>query len=108
MLEAYVAKIAHTSAIDYLRSNAKHFRNADIEAIPEPVHNSEPFPMVEEWELVAAMATLTPREHQVIDLLYRENLEHVDAAERLGVSQGTIRSEKSHGLKKLKKFFGQT
>lgn len=108
-LEKYIARISYTCAIDYLRSNAKHLRNTSDATIPE--HASAPddaLPSVEEWELAAAMATLTPREREVTELLYKENLENTEAAIRLGISPATVRSEKSHALKKLKKFFRQS
>lgn len=108
-LEPYIARIAHTAAVDYLRSNAKHFRNTDISSLPDIILNeSDPLPMLEEWEMTAAFATLTPREKQVIELLYKKHLSSMEAAEQLKVNPDTIRSEKSHALKKLKIFFGQT
>lgn len=107
-LKGYVAKTAHNCAIDYLRSHSKHFRHADLSAISEPVDASAAvFPMVEEWEMAAAMNTLSPREREVVALLFKENLDTSEAAARLGVGADTVRSAKSHALKKLKKFFGQ-
>lgn len=106
-LESYIAKVAYNSAIDYCRSHSKHFHHANLDSLPEPIdENENALPMVEEWEILAAKETLSPREREVINLIYRENLGTSEVAERLGVGMDTMRSEKSHALKKLKKFFG--
>lgn len=107
-LESYVAKIAHNCTIDYLRSNASHFRNVDISSLSEPVSvAASTLPMLEAWEMGAALSTLTPREREVVDLLYKQDLGVAEAAKHMKISPDTVRSEKSHALKKLKKFFGQ-
>lgn len=107
-LESYVARVAHNCAIDYLRAHAHQLRSRDLTEIPDTVSmDATPLPMLESWELHAALATLTPRERQVITLLFNDHLETAEAAQRLGVGQDTIRSEKSHALKKLKRFFRQ-
>jgi RNA polymerase sigma factor, sigma-70 family len=107
ILENYVARIAHNCAIDYLRSNAKHLRNVDLSSFPDPITESDSvLPMLEEWEMIAALATLTARERQVIDLVFKQNLETSTAAKAMNVSRETVRSEKSHALQKLRKFFG--
>ena len=107
-LESYVAKIAHNSLINHIQRHFKASRNIDIADIPEPIDEDTPsLPMAEDWEIIAALETLTARERQVIELLYEGNLSTSEAATNLGISPDTIRSEKSHALKKLKNFFGR-
>ena len=107
-LESYVAKIAHNSWIDHIQRHSRTIRNIDIADLPEPIDEDAPsLPMAEDWEISAALETLTTRERQVIELIYKESFETVDAAKRLGVSPDTIRSEKRYALQKLKKFFGR-
>lgn len=109
MLESYVARIARNCTIDFLRRNARHFRTVDISSLPDPAveETDSPLPMLETWEITAAMKTLTPREREVIGLLFMKNLDMPTAAERMAVTSDTIRSLKSHAIRKLKKFFGQ-
>ena len=107
-LQSYVAKIARNCTIDHLRRNANQLRNVDISQLPEPVDESGfSLPMLEDWEMVAALSVLTTREKEVIDLLFKRDLEVSEAAKIMKISPDTVRSEKSHALKKLKKFFGQ-
>jgi RNA polymerase sigma factor (sigma-70 family) len=107
-LESYVAKIAGNCAVDDLRGHARHFRTVDISSLPEPVAPTDSsLPMLEEWEMVAALNSLAPREKEVIELLFKRDLTVAEAASHMRISPETVRSEKSHALKKLKRFFGQ-
>jgi len=107
-LEAYVAKVAFNCSIDYLRSNGKHLAAIDISSLPELISETDTsLPMLEAWEMSAALNSLTPREREVIVLLFKQNISVAAAASRMRVTPDTVRSEKSHALKKLKFFFGQ-
>lgn len=106
-LESFIAKIASNCTFDYLRTNARHFRNIEISSLPETAAPDDfSLPMIEEWEMAAALQTLTPREKETIELLYKHDMDVIGVAEHMAISPDTVRSTKSHALKKLKKFFG--
>jgi RNA polymerase sigma-70 factor (sigma-E family) len=52
--------------------------------------------------LLAALATLTPRQRAVVVLRYFEDLTERDAAEALGVSVGTVKSQTHLALRRLR------
>jgi RNA polymerase sigma factor (sigma-70 family) len=60
-------------------------------------HTSAP----EAW-LVGALATLTPGQRTAVALRYVEDLDVRGIAERMGCSEGTVKSQLSRGLQRLK------
>lgn len=104
-LERYIATVANRCTVDYFRSNMKHFRNVDLSQLPEMYTDPDSSLMASSWEITAALKMLSPRENEVIQLLFKKHLSVAEAAEKLGITAETIRSVKSHALKKLKKFF---
>lgn len=104
-LENYIAKITRNCAVDYVRSQSKRFQDIDLTSYSEMVAPEDPLPILEEWEIMAALSTLTPRERQTIILLYQEDMTTNEAAKKMGIGTDSIRSTKSHALGKLRKFF---
>lgn len=102
----FIANIARFRAIDYMRKHGNS-RITTMEELPEPAANSlDDLPMIESWELAAAMARLTARERAVVELYYYEHLTVGEIADRLSISEATVRSHHSHALATLKKYFG--
>ncbi|MFE0512363.1 SigE family RNA polymerase sigma factor [Streptomyces sp. NPDC058964] len=60
----------------------------------------------ERGTLMAALAGLPPRQRAVVVLRYWEDLSEAEAAEVLGCSPGTVKSQASKGLAKLRTFPG--
>ncbi len=60
----------------------------------------------EAW-LVEALATLTPRQRTALALRYVEDLDVRAIADRMGCSEGTVKSQLSRGLQRLKDHAGR-
>lgn len=71
------------------------------------LRSSEPAPDVEltspsqAW-LVEALATLSPRQRTALALRYVEDLDVRGIADRMGCSEGTVKSQLSRGVQRLK------
>jgi RNA polymerase sigma-70 factor (ECF subfamily) len=106
-LERYVAVMARSTAIDAVRGKGKaqHVAISGFleESLPAPGGDT---PFIEDWELAAALGTLTEREREVVERLYRRELSTGEAAAELGMAEATVRVHKMSGLEKMRKFFG--
>lgn len=67
----------------------------DVAAIVKPLDGAEP------W-LVDALATLTPRQRTALALRHVEDLDVRGIAERMGCSEGTVKSHLSRGTERLR------
>jgi len=114
-LELYASLVTRSAVLNHLRANGRR-QDSTHQSLQEldpydslfACSRGEPPEIgfhVEDWQLDAALATLAPREHQVIDLLFRDGLRSSEVALRLGIAEATVRSIKRGGLAKLKKFF---
>lgn len=53
-------------------------------------------------QILAALAQLGPRQRAVVVLRYLEDLSEADTADMLGISRGTVKSQASRGLGRLR------
>lgn len=106
-LERYVAVMSRSAAIDAVRSKGKTKHVALSGYLEESLAAPEnQAPLIEDWELAAALGTLTAREREVMDCLYRREMSTADTAGELGMAEATVRIHKMAGLDKLRRFFG--
>jgi len=68
---------------------------------PEPVVPAHDHDGMEPW-LVDALATLSPRQRTALALRYVEDLDVRTIAERMGCSEGTVKSQLSRGTERLR------
>lgn len=99
-LTTWLTVIATSASIDHLRKNSRTM--TDIDALPESLLSVEP-KMPERVKIPAGL--LSPRQAEVLELLYRRDLDPAEAAEILGVDPQTIRSTHHKALIKLRKYF---
>jgi RNA polymerase sigma-70 factor (sigma-E family) len=67
----------------------------------EPVTSGDLTSATDAW-LVEALATLTPRQRTALALRYVEDLDVRGIADRMGCSEGTVKSQLSRGIARLK------
>ena len=69
---------------------------------PDPATPVEQVGELDGW-LVDALATLTPRQRTALALRYVEDLDVRTIAERMGCSEGTVKSQLSRGTERLRR-----
>jgi len=101
--QAYARRILVNLALDGSRGRAR--RRSELDAAPaiadEPAWDV--FAGLEtRAELLDALARLTPRQRSVLVLRYFNDLTEAETAEVLGFSPGTVKSNASRGLARLR------
>lgn len=101
--EAYARRCLVTTAISWRRRRSFHERPADRD--PDSGQHSGPDPvqrMVDHELVWSQLATLPPRQRAAIVLRYYEDLSEARTAELMGCSVGTVKSQVSAGLTRLR------
>ena len=102
----WIMNQARSRAIDRLRfeSRKKRSRGSDVQTLAEAA--ADPRDVLELREqgeaLRAALAVLTPGERQAIELTFFGGLSHAEAAVRLNLPLGTMKTRIRSGLHKLR------
>ncbi|WP_326668567.1 SigE family RNA polymerase sigma factor [Streptomyces canus] len=103
--EAYVRRMLVTCNSDRFRK--RRVKESLTDAPPERAGRDEAVARVEErGVLLGALAQLPPRQRAVVVMRYWEDLPEAEVAEMLGCSPGTIKSQASKGLAKLRTYPG--
>jgi RNA polymerase sigma-70 factor (sigma-E family) len=103
--EAYVRRMLVTCNSDRFRK--QRVTEALTAAPPDRAGLDESAGQVEErGSLLAGLAQLPPRQRAVVVLRYWEDLSEAEVAEVLGCSTGTVKSQASKGLAKLRTYPG--
>ena len=106
--EAYTRKAITTTAISWWRRKAwKNEKPRDN--VPElGQHAGRASSFAERDWLWRELQNLAPKQRAAIVLRYYEDLTEAQTAEALGVSVGTVKSQVSDGLKRLRAILGPT
>ncbi|MDQ0760694.1 SigE family RNA polymerase sigma factor [Streptomyces canus] len=103
--EAYVRRMLVTCNSDRFRK--RRVQESLTDAPPERAGRDEAVARVEErGVLLGALAGLPPRQRAVVVMRYWEDLSEAEVAEVLGCSPGTVKSQASKGLAKLRTYPG--
>lgn len=94
-----VAYVRRTMVNRHVSAWRRVRRERLIAEIPERAYDGEP---AFDHELWAALATLPPRQRAVLVLRYYEDLTEADTAAVLGCSVGTVKSQSSRALARLR------
>jgi RNA polymerase sigma-70 factor (sigma-E family) len=94
-LDAYTRRTMVNVCLSYLRKNRRETARGRIPDRGVDATSGD-------LDLNRALALLPPRQRAVIALRYLEDLSVADAAEALGVTQGTVKSQTAHALKTLR------
>jgi len=104
---AWIMNRARSREIDRLRFESRQKRRHDGNVEPLAEAAADPHDVLELREqgetLRAALAVLTPDEHQAIETTFFAGLTHAEAAERLKQPLGTIKTRIRSGLHKLRR-----
>ncbi|GAA4025674.1 SigE family RNA polymerase sigma factor [Streptomyces sp. NBC_01352] len=103
--EAYVRRMLVSCNSDRFRK--RRVRESLTAAPPETAGRDEAVSRVDErGVLLGALAGLPPKQRAVIVMRYWEDLSEAEVAEMLGCSPGTVKSQASKGLAKLRTYPG--
>ena len=94
---AYARKVIVNHHIDTRRHRSREVLTERTPDRAAPEHGVE-----ETDALIRALATLAPRERQVVVLRHYADLSEQDVAATLGIGLGTVKSSGSRGLAKLR------
>lgn len=100
---AYARAVLVNTATSWFRRRS--WRNErPTEVLPEIAYEHDPSSRP---TLVAALAQLPPRQRAVVVLRYYDDLGVGDVARALGCSEGTVKSQTSDALRKLRALLGE-
>ncbi|GHJ45170.1 DNA-directed RNA polymerase sigma-70 factor [Catellatospora sp. TT07R-123] len=101
--DAYLRKIMYHEHVSLWRRSHHLRRERSTDTLPEPgAARDHAADTVRRLLLRQALEKLTRKQRAVIVLRYFEDLSEADAAEALGVSTGTVKSQTSAALAKLR------
>lgn len=97
-LGTYLVVIARSCAIDHGRRSREHAPIEDASHVPAP-------PTVVRRPIRIPAQVLTGRQCLILSLLYDQDLDPADIADRLGVTAQTVRSAHHKALERLRKHY---
>lgn len=103
-LEGWVRRILVNRAIEHYRKTSKVFPLIDIEDVQEQVVDvNDVMSNIASAELLEMIQTLPPMYKMVFNLYIFEEMNHKEIAERLGIVEGTSKSNLFHARMLLRK-----
>lgn len=103
--EAYTRKAITTTAITWFRKKSWNNERA-TGTVPEASAEGHADALLTRQHLLGALAELPPRQRAVIVLRYYDDLTERQTAEALGCAVGTVKSQASAGLRRLRELLG--
>lgn len=97
----WLFRVAHNIAIDQWRARRvrPEFSAADL---PEPTSTDETDEIVQSWMISDALSRLSLAHRQVLVECYYGGRTTAEAAERIGIPEGTVKSRLHYGLNALR------
>lgn len=100
-LSTWLTIVARSTARDALRRHRPTI--VPIEAVPEGQLSVDPVEPVRKLKLPEAL--LSPRQREILSMLYDQDMEVADIATRLGIDPQTVRSAHHKAMIKLRAYF---
>jgi RNA polymerase sigma-70 factor (ECF subfamily) len=101
-VRAWLFTTARNLSIDAWRRRSSRVPEVITDALPEPPGTDEADRVVEGWLIAEALDRLTPTHRQVLIETFYRGRSVADAAARLGVPPGTIKSRTHYALRALR------
>ena len=105
-IEAYVRRVLVNASIDRWRWLRRRDERSLDAVGPGPAGGDPATLVARRDELIRALAALPPRQRAVLVLRYWEDMSEADVARVLGCSVGTVKSQASRGLARLRELSG--
>jgi RNA polymerase sigma-70 factor (sigma-E family) len=103
--EPYVRKAMYRHRINWWRGRSRR-PEVVVERVPEhSVRGDFADDSAARWSIVDALAKLPPKQRAVVVLRYYEDRSEAETAEIMGISPGTVRSQASRALAKLRECY---
>ncbi|MDO5504085.1 MAG: SigE family RNA polymerase sigma factor [Actinomycetia bacterium] len=100
--DAYVRRIMYTRSIDRWRWRRNQPDPVDLSTVPESADRDRSCDTDSRLALESALARLTPKQRAVLVLRFYEDRSEAATAEILGCSVGTVKSQTSHALGRIR------
>lgn len=104
--EPYVRRVLVNASIDRWRALRRHAEQRLEAGDPGPAVDDRTGELANRDLLLRSLAVLPPRQRAVLVLRYWEDLSEAEIAAMLGCSVGTVKSQASRGLKRLRELAG--
>lgn len=101
-VRAWLFTTARHLAIDAWRRRSVRVNEVVTDALPEPPAEDETDRAVEAWTVAEALARLSPAHREVLLECFYRGRSVAEAAVRLGVPPGTVKSRTHYALRSLK------
>jgi RNA polymerase sigma-70 factor (ECF subfamily) len=101
-VRAWLFTTARHLAIDAWRRRSVRVNEVVTDALPEPAAEDETDRAVEAWTVAEALARLTPAHREVLLECFYRGRSVAEAAVRLGVPAGTVKSRTHYALRSLR------
>jgi RNA polymerase sigma-70 factor (ECF subfamily) len=101
-VRAWLFTTARHLAIDAWRRRSVRVNEVITDALPEPPAEDETDRAVEAWTVAEALARLTPAHREVLLECFYRGRSVAEAAVRLGVPAGTVKSRTHYALRSLR------
>lgn len=101
-VRAWLFTTARNLSIDAWRRRSSRVPEVITDTLPEPPSTDEADRAVEGWLIAEALERLTPTHRQVLIETFYRGRSVADAAARLGVPPGTIKSRTHYALRALR------
>jgi RNA polymerase sigma-70 factor (sigma-E family) len=106
--ESYVRTALANAAANRWRRRSRRVRELPLENASPPTGPSHEQHVVEQDLVVKALAQLPPRMRAVLVLRFFEDMSEADTADALGCGPGTVKSQTSRGLARLRELLDDT
>lgn len=101
-VRAWLFTTARHLAIDAWRRRSARVSEVVTDALPEPATDDETDRAVEAWTVAEALARLSPSHREVLIECFYRGRSVAEAASRLGVPAGTVKSRTHYALRSLR------